>query len=506
MGLTATAEPRYLEEAAPFPFEGILVPFVEAGRAAAEREAGTALAVFSDAARTTLERSLLQFLAHLALPTLEQELALRRTLEGSFPWLEEPCSASAYDRFAAEMLEGGMERVLREYPILDRLIASWTAGWARSYALLARRLVRDWPEIRERFAAGADCPVPAIAAVAPYRSDPHHGGQAVAVLELAGGRLLVYKPRSLAMEEEVGELLAWAGGRGFSPPFRPVAMLPREDYGWMEHVAAAPCGTRADIEEFYTRAGGLLCLLSLLQATDIHYENLIAAGAHPVAVDLETLFHPQAATNGLESAIAASGFLPAGQPDFSAFGATGPVATPFPALRYDAVGSGPVALRHEAYQAPRRENVPTLYGRQETAAEHAESIAHGFSGMYRLVVRHRGELLGRLARFAGRRCRVLLRSSNVYGLLLQRSLQPAYLRDAGLRAALFSGLSQEESDALERFDVPYLTAVCDEPFGTAPPALAAVLGRVERAAESDLPLHLRFLRSELARLGAAQPV
>ena len=31
----------------------------------------------------------------------------------------------------------------------------------------------------------------------------------------------------------------------------------------------------------------------LLEATDLHYENLIAAGEHPMLLDLEALFHPR---------------------------------------------------------------------------------------------------------------------------------------------------------------------------------------------------------------------
>ena len=33
-------------------------------------------------------------------------------------------------------------------------------------------------------------------------------------------------------------------------------------------------------------------MLYALEATDFHSENLIAAGEHPVLVDLESLFHP----------------------------------------------------------------------------------------------------------------------------------------------------------------------------------------------------------------------
>ena len=41
------------------------------------------------------------------------------------------------------------------------------------------------------------------------------------------------------------------------------------------------------------RQGGYLAILYALEATDFHFENLIAAGEQPVLIDLETLFHPR---------------------------------------------------------------------------------------------------------------------------------------------------------------------------------------------------------------------
>src|SRR5262249_26293281 len=92
------------------------------------------------------------------------------------------------------------------------------------------------------------------------------------------------------------ELLSWVNAQGGdSAPFgfRTLAVLDREEYGWMEFAAAEPCQTPAEVARFHERLGGLLAVLYALAATDCHYENLIAAGEHPVVVDLESLFHPQ---------------------------------------------------------------------------------------------------------------------------------------------------------------------------------------------------------------------
>ncbi len=70
-------------------------------------------------------------------------------------------------------------------------------------------------------------------------------------------------------------------------------MADRGAYGWTEFVEAQACDTPEQVQRFYERQGGYLALLYFLEATDFHLENLIAAGEHPVLVDLEALFHPR---------------------------------------------------------------------------------------------------------------------------------------------------------------------------------------------------------------------
>ncbi len=381
----STAPRRYFDRTSPVAFEELLVPFVEAARAELQREARDAFEVLSNAAQITLERSLLLFLSRLSFATFVSEFSLHQSLSGRFPWAIESNSNVGYQRFVADMLQGGLLDVLREYPVLARLLASWACGWARSHALLVQRLRCDWPTIQQEFDM-AETPC-RIEGIAPYQSDPHEGGLAVSIVALPGDRALVYKPRALSMEEGFDDVLAWANAIGFSQPYRRVALLPRDGYGWMAHVTAMPCASTLEIDSFYVRAGGLLCLLSLLQGTDIHYENLIACGDQPVVVDMETLFHPQLSRDASSDlgdgarrveydddfarALCESGFVPSAQHlDFSALGATEAISTPFRVARCEAVNSDEMAVTYETYRAPRRDNVPTLNGGGDCGRPH----------------------------------------------------------------------------------------------------------------------------------------
>src|SRR5262249_49957013 len=123
--------------------------------------------------------------------------------------------------------------------------------------------------------------------------DTHRGGRAVIIARFQSGLQVVYKPRSLAGDQHFQQVLAWINDRGDHPPFRLLKILDRGDHGWVEFVEPGGCADVGEVQRFYQRQGALLALLYALEATDFHHENLIAAGEHPVLVDLEALFHPR---------------------------------------------------------------------------------------------------------------------------------------------------------------------------------------------------------------------
>src|SRR6516164_3119816 len=132
-----------------------------------------------------------------------------------------------------------------------------------------------------------------LTGVAGGLGDAHRGGRSVLIAEFRSGLRVVYKPRGLAVDVHFQELLSWLDERGDHSPFRTLRILDRGTYGWAEFVAEQPCTSPDEVRRFYRRQGGYLALLYALDATDFHCENLIAAGEHPVLVDLEALFHPR---------------------------------------------------------------------------------------------------------------------------------------------------------------------------------------------------------------------
>jgi type 2 lantibiotic biosynthesis protein LanM len=509
----------------------------------------------ADAAVALLYPNLASRLLRQISRTLVLELHVARLLDG----LAGDTAEERFRSFAAQLRrpEVALE-LLQRYPVLARQAALRIEQWLETSRELLARLATDWQEILDAFTPHAD-PGPLVE-VRAGAGDPHHGGRTVTLLRFASRFRLVYKPKPLAVEAAFQELLAWVNARGFAPPLRRVRVLARDGYGWVEHVDSAACGGEEEVERFYRRQGGLLALLYALDAADIHSENLIAAGEHPVLVDLEALFHPWiggAAAGGGASLVAGGqaaaparaplpevlsptrsvlriGLLPertwaAGEEagvDVSGLGGAPGQWTPRPVLVVDAPGTDEMRFDRRRMEVPAAANRPRLAGGAEVSLpRHAGAVAAGFELMYRLLLAGRDELLregGPLDAFAGAEVRILLRPTLTYEGLLTESFHPDVLGNALLRDQHFDRLwaavesepwlscfIADERRDLERGDVPIFTTRADSRDlwtgeGERLPAMLAATG-LERVREglralgpADLVLQLWTVQGSLA--------
>ena len=140
------------------------------------------------------------------------------------------------------------------------------------------------------------------------KGDQHRDGRSVLIATFNSGFRIVYKPRPLAVAMHFQELLNWLNDRGAEPPLRTIRILDRGAYGWIEFIAPQGCGSGDEVRRFYARQGEYLALLYALEATDFHYENVIAVGEHPILVDLET-FSSRASRIATKRSIECTGTL-----------------------------------------------------------------------------------------------------------------------------------------------------------------------------------------------------
>ncbi len=70
---------------------------------------------------------------------------------------------------------------------------------------------------------------------------------------------------------------------------RSVHMLIRKNYAWVEEIKYAECQSTEEIQLFYKRLGVWMFCCYILSVGDMHYENMIASGAYPMIIDMETV-------------------------------------------------------------------------------------------------------------------------------------------------------------------------------------------------------------------------
>jgi type 2 lantibiotic biosynthesis protein LanM len=472
-------------------FPGFLRPFLQVG--AARLRAGTAAigarhglkdTLLSESAEATLIENLAWSLQGKALRLLVLELhiaKLRDKLPQGTPQERFAYFATDYFQDAEALLD-----LLRKAPVLARLLATTVDRWVDVSLELLERIVADRALIRDTFFSGAD--IGAVAGLETGIGDMHRRGRSVVQLEFTSGLKLVYKPRSLAVEVKFQDLLGWLNAKGLTTPHRLFTVVDRGSYGWVEFVKAAECESSEGVERFYIRQGSYLAVLHVLKAIDLHQENLIAAGEHPVIVDLEALFHHKtpapvgetAYSRALEllgESILAIGLLPVLLPqvgqrvDFSGLGGEGGqlLSQQVPVLEETHRDTMRVVRGQAVTQASN--NRPRLHGELVDPASFVKKMVEGFRETYRLILQHRDELACILCTFADVEIRHLLRPSMRYAFLLSEGTHPDFLRDAleqdRMADKLWAEAAQQpalrrvvafESADLRRGDIPIFTA------------------------------------------------
>jgi len=430
--------------------------------------------------------------------------------------------------------------LLEEYKVLARQLMETIERWAAYSLEFLGHLCADWQAIRETFSPESDPGV--LIEVLGGVGDSHRRGRSVMLLKFRSGLQLVYKPKSLAIDVHFQELLTWLNTHGQQPPLCTLKLIDCGMYGWSEFVAMSPCQTEEEVARFYERQGAYLALLYVLDAADFHHENVIAAGEHPLLIDLEALFHPRVhlddftelpAQNVLNHSVLRIGLLPIRLwsnkehegVDISGLGGQEGQLTPRPVPRYTEIGTDQMRLVREQIKLEGGHNRPKLNGQDVETLDYCEQVINGFTRMYQLLITHRDELLtGLLPRFAHDEIRFIARATGIYTMLLNESFHPNMLRDALQRDRCFDRLwfavpsqphltrliASERADLLQG-DIPLFTAhpdsrdlytsqdeIISEFFAT--PSMAEVRKRLLQLDEDDMTRQTWIIRASFTTM------
>ncbi|MGZ5441899.1 MAG: type 2 lanthipeptide synthetase LanM [Thermoanaerobaculia bacterium] len=350
------------------------------------------------------------------------------------------------------------------FPVLAYLLGTAFEQWRTFAREMFARLAADLPELGRVSAFRGDA------------GDVHGGGRAVALLTFESGARIAYKPKDLrcaAALNDVIELL--------EPSLRTRRILVRDGYGWEEVIAHIPCANENELALFYRRFGMLVRLLQLVEARDFWLDNLIAEGAQPVFIDLETILQPRVPAERLSAAeIAARRRLGETVVESCTIAMATPIdvgvtaedlgalAPPRDYLTPFRQGDRFITWRHD-------EHAPTLNGVAGDPSAHYDEIVDGYRHMNARIEAMRATLLAEGSPLLALRdapVRFIRLDTWSYYKLLRRSYMPALLVDAVQREIALQQLlgqsaegdaelelTRAEIAALRQMDVPLFLSI-----------------------------------------------
>ena len=500
----------------PLPFEHLFIPFVlDAREELCRRVIAAVYGLLTPQAHAGWESYLLNRLVAAGAKAAHWQFQVFKTVRIAFP-KERDATPGGADFLYLEFVGGRdaaarRQKLFSEFPALAGLCDVLIKNWLLTVIEFLERLYADLNDLSSHLMVGQfTCPIIALQA---GLSDPHRGGRCVVRMHFENGASLIYKPRSLAPEAHFSGLLDWTNSLGITHRLRSAKCWHRGEYGWMENIEQGPCRDLGDVHAFYWRAGALLGLVHLAHGVDFHRENLIAAGGHPVLIDLETLWHPQdfpgtAAAIGVASVLR-TGFLPQGNPQVGAVyrwgglsleSTSGGSALGWNRTNLDDMNWGMAKREKKCVQ-----HLPTLEGKAYHAPAFATDIHSGFQwvGGQMLKSNHLCPFRQWLGGLKECPRRLVLRSTRWYHAARSRLVSPASLRDGWPNLAWRSEYAlnvrpegEGERRALEEFDIPYFNQRdCD--------ALGGGNGREQLPSSEEYAAQTTIIMESLREVAAA---
>jgi len=391
--------------------------------------------IISDELRSHIKQDRLRFYAHSC---MEMWTAFHASGENEIlsllPQLISPSEMAAW---SAKLLnpDGTLnpQPLYGEYPGLEEILQRVSSDCGIYLDEMEARIEENRAEISRVFFHGED--FGQVAGLSCENADLHRHGRCTAVLQTEKGPFL-YRPRDVRFDVFYEKTVR----NSFSEFTRAPLCISRVGYGFSEFIPAAPVENESGIAHYFYNFGALAALIRALSGSDIHAENILAAGTFPVLVDLETILRP-------EARLLCRSSLPAAEESFAGFysrslGLSGILP-----------GFGEKNIINPLIGTDSRtHSTPFIGTKSYPVYGHEEDFLRGLRAGYLRCLEIREELLAGVRALADVPARVLIRSTAVYFKLLEMRLSPDVLRsgtgDSKLKQELESVFISYQRDDL----------------------------------------------------------
>lgn len=372
-----------------------------------------------------------------------------------------------------------LETFYAEYPNLARCMSETT----NRHIEFTIEMYRNLSAVSSQIGLDSTC---RISDITIGEGDTHRGGRTVARIQTETGDVMYYKPHSSKSERLFHEVVECLNQHGTMLPLS----LPRiwwfSDFSISREVSYFPCENQEQVQRAYRRFGELLGISYIFQFTDLHMENLVISGEHPIIVDAETFIANRLSFD-------ASGFSKASAEVMKQAGRFVTSSILLPSKIYLDVSLNSVDLG--AISADEQNvdgmlilkdvnNVNVRFERGSTVVpaaknrirygdkvtdyrKYANEVVLGFTASLDSISQCADELVKIVQRLGEPESRVLVRATSSYARLLDFSLHPSCMQDRRECDKIFEnlfampGISPEiylaEYNDMSRGDVPYFT-------------------------------------------------
>jgi len=394
--------------------------------------------------------------------------------------------AQKMDIFCKSLLEDDVKKYFSSsFPILFEYIRNETDQWVNHSLLLVNRYLHDYDIILHKFFNGVN---PGnICKIEFGLGDKHNQGESVTLFLFESGKKLIYIPRKRNFHTHFSDICNWLDGSlniGFKHPVN----LLMDSHTWVEFIENTSCTKSDQLHKYYERTGVYLALLYAMDATDFHYENIIACGEYPVLIDMESFFHPFMPFEGKENhigfnnSVLKSGLLPAVHSfdgknilDVSGLSNANGSLELNKSLQFILDENGKMKTQRKKGRLSGGKNIPLLFDKPvEISCNYSEDLKRGFLRAYNLIKNNKQEFLEHLDCFKNDEIRVIFRNTAAYSHLLKEGKHPDLLRNRERTELHLNWLnfiqkeypvidvfSNAEKDDLFRQNIPYFYTNAD---------------------------------------------
>ena len=341
----------------------------------------------------------------------------------------------------------------QEYPVATRLATVRTMYSLRNFSDLLSRLDNDSTQLADYL----DKKSLKLTDISISVGDSHEQGKTVMILCFDDVKL-VYKPKNLEISKAVEQFIDWFKSKSELLSLKVPKGIYKKDYSYNEFIEFEPCQSSDDVSNFYLRYGYLVAMCYLFNISDLHMENIIAQGSHPVIVDLETMFQisPEMENESITTrimkkleaeSVRSSCLLPRDIPvgldfkiELSAFKG---VETQVPNQFVTPVNIDTDEFHYEKGIGYFKggDNIPKRETSEGTTDvdynQYRLKILEGFDDFMEFVLNNKDELIEFMDVFKDYKIRTLFKGTEKYASLLRYSNHPNYNKEMKYRERLF---------------------------------------------------------------------